>query len=562
MNESILSSGRYTFLFVLLGIAYVLGLFVPLMDNDSAHHANIALHMYQHNDFVNLIDRGKDYLDKPHLLFWLSALSYYVFGVTAFAYKLPSVLFSIAAIWAAYKTGKRLYDKETGKLAALILASAQAFILACMDVRMDALLSANIILATWQLLEAVTAKKRYNFVLAALFMALGFSTKGLVGIIMPGLAIFLYLLYKRDFKQLFNLKWIIVGLLTAVFMFPVVYCFYLQYDLHPEKTIRGMTNISGIKFILWGQNIERLEGKNFDAPPIDYSFYFHTILWAFLPWCIIVYYAVGSRLKEIWVNKFKPVKNLETLTVGTIVLILILISTSQFQLPHYLNILFPFFSILSAAKLIQLHREQRIKPLKIIYGIQLFIAVISVAVITLLCLWSFPINNIFIGILALLILAFIISVIYKRGMIIAKIFTISVATSAFVNVLLNGSFYPQLLTCQGSSALAAIANNEKIDPQNIYYYNIPAFNFAFDFYTQNLKPVSSLEDVRNKAMDKPWVFTNANGLDTLKRSGLSIADIRQAKEFHVTGLTPAFLDPRTRSQQLDTLYLVKFSSNK
>jgi 4-amino-4-deoxy-L-arabinose transferase-like glycosyltransferase len=225
MTNPILSSSRYFFLFFLLGIAYVLGLFVPLMDNDAGHHANIALHIYQNSDFVNLIDRGgKDYLDKPHLLFWLSAISYYIFGVTAWAYKLPSVLFSIAAIWATYKLGKRLYDNETGKLAALILGSAQAFILACMDVRMDALLSSCIILATWQLVESVTEKKWFNIILSALFMALGFSTKGLVGIIMPGIAIFFYLLYKRDFKQLFHWKWILTGLLTALFMLPVVYC--------------------------------------------------------------------------------------------------------------------------------------------------------------------------------------------------------------------------------------------------------------------------------------------------------------------------------------------------
>jgi hypothetical protein len=48
------------------------------MNNNAAHHANIALHMYLTNDYVNLIDQGKDYLDKPHLLFWLAALSYHV----------------------------------------------------------------------------------------------------------------------------------------------------------------------------------------------------------------------------------------------------------------------------------------------------------------------------------------------------------------------------------------------------------------------------------------------------------------------------------------------------
>ena len=54
------------------------------MDNDSAHHATIALRMHLTGDYVNLIDNENDYLDKPHLHFWLCALSYKIFGVTTF----------------------------------------------------------------------------------------------------------------------------------------------------------------------------------------------------------------------------------------------------------------------------------------------------------------------------------------------------------------------------------------------------------------------------------------------------------------------------------------------
>ncbi|MBL7757318.1 MAG: hypothetical protein JNL59_07990, partial [Chitinophagaceae bacterium] len=57
-------------------LVYVGSLFFPLMDKDAAHHANIALHMLQYNDYLSLVDRDLDYLDKPHLLFWSSALSF------------------------------------------------------------------------------------------------------------------------------------------------------------------------------------------------------------------------------------------------------------------------------------------------------------------------------------------------------------------------------------------------------------------------------------------------------------------------------------------------------
>jgi 4-amino-4-deoxy-L-arabinose transferase-like glycosyltransferase len=162
LNTPFLSGSIYKFLFSLLGLVYIIGLFVPLMDNDSAHHANIALHMYLTGDYVNLVDHAGDYLDKPHLHFWLCAFSYKIFGVTTFAYKFPSFVFTILGTYSTFRLGKALYNSEVGKLAALILAAAFAYILANNDVRMDAILTACIAFATWQLVESVDHKKLLN----------------------------------------------------------------------------------------------------------------------------------------------------------------------------------------------------------------------------------------------------------------------------------------------------------------------------------------------------------------------------------------------------------------
>ena len=148
------------------------------MDTDSAHHANIALHMYLTGDYVSLVDHAGDYLDKPHLHFWLCAFSYKLFGVTTFAYKFPSLLFTVLGVYSTYRLGRALYNTEVGKLSALILASSFAFILANNDVRMDAILTACIAFAIWQLVEFVQNKKGLNIAGAALGLALGFSTKG------------------------------------------------------------------------------------------------------------------------------------------------------------------------------------------------------------------------------------------------------------------------------------------------------------------------------------------------------------------------------------------------
>src|SRR5687768_676742 len=239
MNQPIISGPVYVLLFLLLGMIYVIGLFVPLMDNDSAHHATIAMHMYLTGDYVNLVDHGKDYLDKPHLHFWLSAASYHIFGVTSFAYKFPSFLFTIMGTYATFRLGSRLYNSETGRLAALITAAAVGYILANNDVRMDAILTASVIIATWQMIDWIETRRWINVAGAALGLALGFCTKGHIAVFTPGVGILFYLLYTKKWRVLFSLQFLSLIALFFIFISPVVYCYYLQFNQHPEKVIRG-----------------------------------------------------------------------------------------------------------------------------------------------------------------------------------------------------------------------------------------------------------------------------------------------------------------------------------
>ena len=42
-------------LIIVLSLTYLRGLFIPLMHNDAGHHANIAVHMYNTGDYINII---------------------------------------------------------------------------------------------------------------------------------------------------------------------------------------------------------------------------------------------------------------------------------------------------------------------------------------------------------------------------------------------------------------------------------------------------------------------------------------------------------------------------
>src|SRR5215212_5547441 len=102
----------------LILLVYAGALFFPLMDKDAAHHANIALHMYEHNDYISLVDRGRDYLDKPHFLFWSSLVSYKIFGVNTFAHRFPALLFALLSVYSTYRLALHLSGKTTARIAA------------------------------------------------------------------------------------------------------------------------------------------------------------------------------------------------------------------------------------------------------------------------------------------------------------------------------------------------------------------------------------------------------------------------------------------------------------
>lgn len=115
------------------------------MEVDAAQYAMISMEMSFTKSFLHVFENGKDYLDKPPFLFWVSAVSYLIFGISNFAYKLPSVLFAILGLYSTYKFSRLYYTKETSQLAALILGTTQALFLITNDVRTDTILMSSII---------------------------------------------------------------------------------------------------------------------------------------------------------------------------------------------------------------------------------------------------------------------------------------------------------------------------------------------------------------------------------------------------------------------------------
>lgn len=534
LESPLLSRNHYFFLFSLLGLVCLSGLFVPLMDNDSAHHANIALRMYLTGDYINLVDNGADYLDKPHFHFWLCALSYKLFGITGFAYKLPSFLFSFLGVYSVFRLGKQLYNAETGRLAALILASSFSFMLAMNDVRMDAIITASIAFSSFQLTGLLLKNRWRNILGAALGLAIGFSTKGLIAVLVPGLAAFLLLLSRKQWAFLLNFRWLLLVLLFFLFISPVLYAYYLQFNLHPEKIIRDRDHINGVKYILLNQGYERFSGGMGSTLKNDYFFFIHSFLWAFAPWSLLAFAALFSKIKNIRKD------HTEWFSVATFLVLLLIVSFSGFKLPHYLNISFPFAALFTAAFFIKRRGSS-----KQIFKLQLGLSLLILIAAGVVNFWAFPIQRSFIMIGLILCLS--IYIYYTKSTVSAveqKTVGLSVASMVVCFFLLNTNFYPQLLRYQGGNVLAKELKKE-VDPEAVYFWK-DNYSASYNFYTGTIR--KEWVDTVISSPGRKWLAYYPDYRKEVEDAGLRFGKTYRVKDFEITKLDIRFINPSTRDK--------------
>lgn len=541
-------------MYLLLFLVYLLGMLMPLMELDSAQHATMAMRMYTENDFWNIIKLHQPYLDKPHMHFWLSALSFKLFGISEFAYRLPAVLFLWAGAYATFRLGKLLYEKTVGHIGALIFLSSQTIILSAHDVRTDAVLTGATILAIWKITAYLKNSKWTDVVLGAVFMGIAFSTKGLIAVVVVGLSIFSYLLYERNWKRFFRYK-TLLGLVAFILSItPVLYAYYQQYDLHPELIVEGTKNVSGVRFILWDQVFNRMNAKGFGETSPDYFFFFHTLLWAFLPFVLIGYTALYNKGVFFFKKKFSKIKGVEFLTFGGVVLTLLLISFSKFKLPHYLNILIPVFSITTASYLAAVNHQKKV--LKSLIIAQYVVVGVTIMAGVLLGFYVFGKPPFAISLISVLGLLCLLWLCFVKQNLLHKIVIISVVASVWVNFNLNATFYPRLLkNYQGGMQLAKVVKEKNIDTKKVFFVQND-YHWSFDFYTKQNTRHLTIKQLKNRTTPT-WIVVSEKRIQEVRNAGIPFKKVAEVKRYHVTRLTPKFLNPNTRNQVIDRMYLLQ-----
>jgi 4-amino-4-deoxy-L-arabinose transferase-like glycosyltransferase len=191
-----------------------------LTEPDEGRYAEIPREMLATGDWLAPHLNGIQYLEKPPLQYWGTAVLYQVAGTRPWVSRLYNAGLGFATLLLVAWAGRRFFTARAGIHAALILASGLLFYAMAHVNTLDMGLSFYLTAAAVAFAAAQTsfpdrASLRWQMWLAWLCIGLAILQKGLVALVLPGFAIALYVLVQRDWPLLRRL-YIVSGLVIVL----------------------------------------------------------------------------------------------------------------------------------------------------------------------------------------------------------------------------------------------------------------------------------------------------------------------------------------------------------
>lgn len=277
----------WRWLALLLALLLALAALRPLGIPDEGRYAGISRWMLVSGDWLTPRLDGLPFFHKPPLLHWLQASSMAVLGVNPWAARLVPAAAALLMVVGLYLAARRIGCAAVARRAALMLAASGGFLVGGQYVNHDMLVAAFIASAIWCLALAFLHGARPHAGLARLGFAccaLGLLTKGLIGVALPGLVLFIWISWTRQWRKVLHLPWVSGLLIFAALALP---WFVLAGERYP-----------GLWSYLFGtQQFSRYTGTTFNNPHGPW-FYPAVLAVMLLPWTFFIPFSGAKRTDE------------------------------------------------------------------------------------------------------------------------------------------------------------------------------------------------------------------------------------------------------------------------
>lgn len=316
---------------------------------DEGRYAEIAREMLVSHDFVTPHLDGVKYFEKPAWVYWVGAVSLKFFGNNAWAARLPNMLMALLGCIACYAAGRQLFDRRTGLIAATVLATSTLYFTMAHSLTLDMTLSVWLTISLLCFITAVDLPRRstarYGLCLGLyVAAALAVLTKGLIGLVFPGVIIFLWFVITCRWRELLH-----IHLLSGIVVFVAIAA--------PWHILVQQQNPEFFHFYFVEQHFTRYLTKAMHRYQ-PWWWFLPVLIGGFLPWIFLL----PQALKQAWPRSWSEarLKHKEIFLAIWIIFIFVFFSLSDSKLIPYIVPIFPAMAILVARYLSQTYQLRSI----------------------------------------------------------------------------------------------------------------------------------------------------------------------------------------------------------
>ena len=208
MSEPLPRRVTLLILLCLFGLAWFVTIdYRDLIRPDEGRYAEIAREMVASGDWLTPRLNGFKYFEKPALQYWATAAAFTAFGINEWTARLWTALTGFAGVLMVYFTGARLFGHAAGLNAAAVAISSFLYVFIghfnTLDMGLTFFLTLSLCAFLLAQSDAQDRSGRRLWMLCAWGAAgLAVLSKGLVGLLLPGGALFVYLVWQRDWSLL------------------------------------------------------------------------------------------------------------------------------------------------------------------------------------------------------------------------------------------------------------------------------------------------------------------------------------------------------------------------